>query len=129
MSQCHTSSLRRKPISKSLYKSVIIPRLDNEIGSALLQSAHGKVNIGIGGEEHKARTRPTLTQASKPIKPLIAIIDPSMKIHVEQDDIWSRTFCRSSHRIWRLRQEYVCKNSRHNKAHTLQYGAIIINDQ
>ena len=72
---------------KRVDQACIVPRLFHEIKSTVLHRLHRQLHIGVSRKQHNRHIRKFVVDFVKPVQTLVAIVDSSHEIHVEQHGI------------------------------------------
>ena len=74
-------------IHQRLNHLLVVPWLYHKVKSTMLHSPHGKVNVGIGSEEHHPQLRKFPLSLLEPEYTLIATVYASVEVHIQQQHI------------------------------------------
>ena len=94
---------------KRVDQAGIVPRLFHEIKSTVLHSLHRQLHIGVSRKQHNRHIRKFVVDFVKPVQTLVAIVDSSHEIHVEQHGV-DAVRQDIQHGFWRRQRHHILKD-------------------
>ena len=102
---------------------------EDEIESTSLHSFDCLLYVRIGSEKHDFEILATLLDLRKPEKALVAGIDVSMEVHVEQDHIRTEVGKSAHQLLWRRNQLHLREMHRQEQLQRRPDAVIVVNNQ